>query len=81
MSLGHAQEYHPPMADLSFEQEASDLSRVNHKAQRAAALLRVRRLGERSFSDVTVQEDAWMSVCSGEQPFTQGTHGLKPAEE
>lgn len=24
VSLGHAQEYHPPMADLSFEQEASD---------------------------------------------------------
>lgn len=79
MSVGHAQENHPPMADLSFEQEASDFEQS--ESQRAAALLRVWRLGERSFSAVTVKEDAWMSVCSGEQPFTQGTHRLKPAEE
>lgn len=51
------------------------LSRVSHKAQRAAALLRAWRLGERSFSDVSVKEDAWMS--SGEQPFTQEPTGWR----
>lgn len=33
VSLGHAQEYHPPMADLSFEQEASDFEQSESQSR------------------------------------------------